>query len=183
MADGVLKKGVDSGALTFIPNRDSLGMGTRKSLGLGEFGDLIQALLDALVPTPLIGFWVELRDVLHRRPQQSQRLLRVLVAAVVEAVKKFLADHVQGVEQNLQRLAGYVHGRLRGTGRLGVLSDGVLQFFANADVVHDQTTGFVFPDPVGAGDGLHQPVAFHGLVHVQGVYRRRIEAGEPPVSA
>ena len=50
------------------------------------------------------------------------------------------------------------------------------------EVVHHQPAGLVAENPVDPGDGLHQTVAPHGLVHVHGVQTGCIEAGEPHVA-
>jgi hypothetical protein len=65
---------------------------------------------------------------------------------------------------------------------LGVVLEGFLQVLGDADVVHHQTPGFAAKDPVDAGDGLHQVVAAHGLIHIHGVEAGGIEAGEPHIA-
>ena len=65
---------------------------------------------------------------------------------------------------------------------VGILAEGALQVLGDADVVNDQTGGIVSEDPVHPGDGLHQPVALHGLVDVHGVHAGRVEARQPHVA-
>jgi hypothetical protein len=65
---------------------------------------------------------------------------------------------------------------------LGILREGVLEILGNADVVHDKAGGFVAKDAIDAGDGLHQAVAAHRLVHIHGVHAGRIEAGQPHIA-
>ena len=57
-----------------------------------------------------------------------------------------------------------------------------LQLVGQAEIVHHQAAGLVLEHPVDPGDGLHQPVAAHRLVHVHGVQAGRVEAGQPHVA-
>ena len=57
-----------------------------------------------------------------------------------------------------------------------------LQFVGNADVIHHQAALLVLEHAVHPGDGLHQVVALHGLVHIQGMHAGRVEAGQPHVA-
>ena len=90
-------------------------------------------------------------------------------------------QHVQFFEHHGQGFAG-VHRGLAPALAGGVLLHGGFQVFANADVVHHQAALLVFKDPVHAGNGLHQVVALHGLVHIQGVYAGRVKTREPHVT-
>jgi hypothetical protein len=56
-----------------------------------------------------------------------------------------------------------------------------LQPLGNADIVHNQTAGLAANHPVHAGDGLHQALALHGLVHIHRGHARRVEAGQPHI--
>ena len=51
-----------------------------------------------------------------------------------------------------------------------------------AEIVDDEAARLVPEHAVDAGDGLHQAVPAHRLVHVHGVQARRVEAGEPHVA-
>ena len=64
----------------------------------------------------------------------------------------------------------------------GILPERALEVLRDADVVHDQPRRLVAEDAVDAGDGLHQPVALHRLVHIHRVHAGRVEAGQPHVA-
>ena len=75
-----------------------------------------------------------------------------------------------------------VDGRLARAAALGVGGQRLLQLVGKAEVIDDQAAGLVLEDAVHAGDGLHQAVAAHRLVHVHRVQAGRVEAGEPHVA-
>ena len=77
---------------------------------------------------------------------------------------------------------GLVECRLAPAAALGVGGQRLLELVGESEVVHHQPAGLVAENPVDPGDGLHQPVAPHWLVHVHGVQAGRIEAGEPHVA-
>ena len=56
------------------------------------------------------------------------------------------------------------------------------QGFGHTEIVHHQAAGLIPEDPVDPGNGLHQGVAFHGLIQVHGVQRGDIEAGQPHIA-
>ena len=64
----------------------------------------------------------------------------------------------------------------------GILAERALEVLRDADVVHHQPGRLVAEHAVDAGDGLHQPVALHRLVHVHRVHAGRVEAGQPHVA-
>ena len=65
------------------------------------------------------------------------------------------------------------------SGGATVFGEGGSEAFEDAAVVYEQAVVFAFGDAVCAGDGLHQGVAAHGFVDVEGSEARNIEAGEP----
>ena len=111
------------------------------------------------------------------RHQQRQRIR--LEAAVVKSMHH-ATDDVQFFQQHRQRLMG-IHRGLTTTLCIGVGLQRRLQLVGNADVVHHQTAFLVAEHTVDTGNGLHQVVALHGLVHVHRVAAGRIEAGQPHV--
>ena len=60
----------------------------------------------------------------------------------------------------------------------GILSERALEVLRYADVVHDQPRRLVAEDAVDAGDGLHQAVALHRLVHIHRVHTGAQRIGE-----
>jgi hypothetical protein len=64
----------------------------------------------------------------------------------------------------------------------GILPKRALKVLRDADVVHHQTGGLVTEHAVDAGNGLHQPVAPHRLVHIHRVHTGRIESRQPHVA-
>ncbi len=95
--------------------------------------------------------------------------------AAVEAMQQA----AQNVELLLQYRIGFmgIHGRPSLALAAGVLLERGFQLIGDTDVVHHQTALLVLEHAVNSGNGLHQVVAFHGFVHVQGVNARRIETG------
>ena len=75
-----------------------------------------------------------------------------------------------------------VDGRLAGAAAVGVVGQGPLQLVGEPEVIDDQPAGLVLEDAVHAGDGLHQAVASHRLVHVHRVQARGVEAGQPHIA-
>ena len=57
-----------------------------------------------------------------------------------------------------------VHCGSTGPAALGVGGERLLKFVRQAEVIDDETAGFVPEDSIDVGDGLHQPVAAHRLV-------------------
>jgi hypothetical protein len=90
-------------------------------------------------------------------------------------------QHIQLFHQHAECLGRVDSGATSACG-VGVFLHRCFQLIANADVIHHQATLFVFEHPVDAGNRLHQVVALHGLVHVQGVDAGRVKAGEPHVA-
>ena len=147
-----------------------MGHGEREGLGELPHGD--QAALLAV----LLG-----QDVLLSSRQQSQPLLRRSgrPPGPVEAVEEAAADLV--LLQHHRHRFLLIDCSLPGAAALRVGGQGALEFMGQAQVIDDQTARLVPEDPVDAGDGLHQPVGAHRLVHVHGVQAGRVEAGEPHV--
>ena len=83
--------------------------------------------------------------------------------------------------QDLERLFG-LQRRLAFAFGVGVRLQGVLQFGRDADVVDDDSAGFVFEDSVHAGDGLHQVVIGHRFIDVHRVAAGSVEARQPHVA-
>ena len=63
----------------------------------------------------------------------------------------------------------------------GVVVHGLLERGGNAHIVHHQAALLIPENAVYAGDGLHQVVSGHGLVHVHGGQGRYVKTGEPHV--
>jgi hypothetical protein len=63
----------------------------------------------------------------------------------------------------------------------GILPKRALKVLRNADVVHDQTGRLVTEDAVDAGDGLHEPVSLHRLIHIHRMHTGGIESGQPHI--
>ena len=121
-------------------------------------------------------------NVFLRRGEQSQPFRRRAggPCGEVEAVQHGEAYLV--LLQHERDRFPLVHGGAAGAAALGVGGERLLEFLGQAEIVHDQTAGLVAEHAVDAGDGLHQAVAAHRLVHVHGVQARRVEAGEPHVA-
>ncbi|MOA12581.1 hypothetical protein D3C78_1325910 [compost metagenome] len=100
--------------------------------------------------------------------------------AVVEAVQQAAQD-IQLLLQHRVGLVG-IHGGAAPAFAGGVFLERGFQFVGDADVVDHQAALLVLEYPVHPRDGLHQVVALHRLVHVQGVHAGRIEAGQPHVA-
>ena len=100
--------------------------------------------------------------------------------AVVESVQQ-VAAHLQLLAELRVRRRGDVHVAVVGLVAGGVVLHGPLERTGDADVIHDQAALLAGVDPIHAGDGLHQVVAFHGLEHVHGRQARHVEAREPHV--
>ncbi len=98
----------------------------------------------------------------------------------VEAVEEAAADLV--LLQHQRDGLGLVERRLARAAALRVGRQRLLQLVGEAEVVHHQAARLVLEDAVHAGDGLHQPVPAHRLVHVHRVQARRVEAGQPHVA-
>ena len=67
------------------------------------------------------------------------------------------------------------------TPALGVGGQSCLEVLGQSQVVHHETARLVLEDPIDAGDGLHQPMPAHRLVHIHGVQAGRVETREPHV--
>ena len=66
--------------------------------------------------------------------------------------------------------------------RDGVLRQGVFQIIRNPDVIDDQAARLILEHPIDAGNGLHQIMARHRLVHIHRVHGRHIKAGQPHIA-
>ncbi len=62
-----------------------------------------------------------------------------------------------------------------------IVFHGFLESGGNADVVDNKTAFFVLKDAIDSGNGLHQVVAGHGLVHIHGSEARDIKPCEPHI--
>ena len=98
----------------------------------------------------------------------------------VEAVKQAAADLVF-LQHGPDRLA-LVDCGFPCSATVGVRRERLLEFVGESDVIDDEAARLVHEYPVDPGDGLHQPVAAHRLVHIHRVQARRIEAGKPHVA-
>ena len=96
------------------------------------------------------------------------------------AGRKHAVDDVQLFQQDGIGFLGAVGGGALALG-VGVGFQGLLELVGDADVIHHQPAGLVLEHAVYAGNGLHQVVALHGLVHIHGVTAGRIEAGQPHI--
>ena len=74
-----------------------------------------------------------------------------------------------------------VQRRLARAAAFSVSGESLPELVGQAQVVDYQATGLVLEHPVHPGDGLHQPVAPHRLVHVHRVEAGRVKAGEPHI--
>ena len=149
------------------------GVGHGQGKGAGEIGDgAQQAILTVCLR----------QDVLLGLGQQAQA--RGGIAAgpggPVETMEETAAD-VELFQEDGDGL-GLVDGRLPLAAALGIGGERAAQGVGQAEIIHDQAAGLVLEDAVDAGDGLHEAVALHGLVHIQGVERGRVEAGEPHIA-
>ncbi|MNG07065.1 hypothetical protein D3C84_903510 [compost metagenome] len=99
--------------------------------------------------------------------------------AEVEAMQQ-AAQHIELFFQQRIRLMG-IHRWPATAFAGGVLLECRFQLVGDADVIHHQAALLVLEHAVYPGDGLHQVVALHRLVDVQGVHARRIETGQPHV--
>ena len=122
------------------------------------------------------------QDVFLRRGEQGQSLAWPSRDPVrpVEAVEEAAADLVLFQHEG-NRLTLFDRG-FPGSAALGVAGERALELVREAEVVHHQTARLVAEYPVHAGNGLHEAVAPHRLVHVHRVKARRIEARQPHVA-
>ena len=98
----------------------------------------------------------------------------------VEAVQQSAADVVFFLHhRNRFRL---VDGGVSGAAALRIGGQRLLQVLGQPQVVDDQAAGLVLEHAVDAGDRLHQPMAAHRLVDVEGVEAGRVEAGQPHIA-
>ena len=120
-------------------------------------------------------------DVLLRRREQARAFggRAVDPRRVVEAMEQASAHLV--LLQHHGNSFGLVQRGTAGAAALGVGRKCAFEFVREAEVVHDEAARLVPEHPVHTGNGLHQPVAAHRLVHVHGVQARGIEAGQPHV--
>src|SRR5690554_1249707 len=96
------------------------------------------------------------------------------------AGRKHAVDDVQLLQQDGVGFLGTVGGGALALG-IGIGFQSLLELVGDADVIHHQPAGFVLEHAVYPGNGLHQVVALHGLVHIHGVTAGRIEAGQPHI--
>ena len=101
-------------------------------------------------------------------------------AGPVEAVEKIPADLDLAHEQADGLLLIDGGGTQAAAG--GVNGERLPQLVSQSEIIDDETAGFVFEDAVDAGDGLHEPVTFHGLVDVHGMQAGGVKAGEPHIA-
>ena len=66
--------------------------------------------------------------------------------------------------------------------KVGVFLEGEIHVFLNADVVHDQALVLAGIDAVDAGNCLDKAVLLDGLVDVDCVKCRYVEAGKPHIN-
>ena len=101
------------------------------------------------------------------------------------------ADQFKPVEQAATDLALLQHRGDRfilvessrsGAAALGVGRKRALEPAGETEIVDDKAARLVAEHAVDSGNRLHEPVAAHGLVGIEGVQARRIEAGEPHVA-
>ena len=122
-----------------------------------------------------------LEDVLLSRRQERQPLSRCTRGPLrpVEPMEE-RRDNLVLLQHERDGLL-LVDGRPPLAVTLRVVLQRLLQLVCEAEVVHDESAGFVVEDPVHTRDGLHQPMAAHGLVHIHRVQARGVEAGQPHV--
>ena len=65
---------------------------------------------------------------------------------------------------------------------LGIVVHGLFQGLCNADIVDDQATLLAREYTVHTGDGLHQVMPAHGLVHIHGSEGRHVKSREPHIT-
>ena len=75
-----------------------------------------------------------------------------------------------------------VDARAALTSALGVGRERLLQLVGQAEVIDHEAARLVLEDTVHAGNGLHESVATHGLVGVQGTEAGGVEARQPHVA-
>ena len=102
----------------------------------------------------------------------------------VVAVIKAMQQGAQDIEFLLQHRVGLmgIDGRLAPSFAGGVLLDGALELVGDPDVIDHQPALLVLEHPVHPCNRLHQVVALHRLVHIEGMHAGRIEAGQPHIT-
>ena len=100
--------------------------------------------------------------------------------AVVKAVAfgslgEHAVDDIELLQQDGKRLFGTVGRRTLALG-IGVGLQCLLQLVGDTYVIHNQPTWLVLKYPVHTGDRLHQVVALHRLIDVQGVAAWGVES-------
>ena len=116
--------------------------------------------------------------MVHHPRQQLQGVR--LITAVIKAVHH-ATQLVHLLQQARIGLVAVV-GRFASALGVGVILQRVFQFVGDTDVVHHQPAGLVLEYPVYPGDGLHQIVTAHRLVHIHGMAGGGIETGKPHVT-
>ena len=62
------------------------------------------------------------------------------------------------------------------------MASACFQLVRQAEIIHHQAARLVLENAVHTGDGLHQPVAAHGLVQIHRMQARRVKAGQPHIA-
>ena len=104
-----------------------------------------------------------------RRREQSEFFRRFAVRPFrpVEAVEMVAANFVFLQHDGDGFLL--VNRRPPVAAAFGVSGQCLLQLMRQAEIIHHQAARLVLENAVHAGDGLHQPVAAHGLVQIHGM--------------
>ena len=156
-----------------VADADRLLMWNGEREGLGE----LPHRGDAPVLTVLLR-----QDVLLRGGKQRQSFCRRPgdPRGPIEPVEEAATDLVL-LQHHGDRFILVERG-LPGAAALGIGRERAFQLVGEAQIVHDEAARLVPEHPVDAGDRLHQPVAPHGLVDIEGVQARCVEAGEPHIA-
>ena len=77
---------------------------------------------------------------------------------------------------------GLVERGLAGAAGFGVGRQRLLQFVGQTQIIDNQAAGLVLEHAIDPGDGLHEPMPAHRLVHVHGGEARRVETSQPHVA-
>ena len=154
-----------------MPRR--FGVGHGEGEGLGQLADGVEATFFAVLLC---------EDMLLGSRQQVQALLgrAGCPEGPVETVQQSAADVVLFLHDG----DGFrlVDGSAAGAAALGVGGERLLQVLGQTQVVDDEAAGLVLEDAVDTGDGLHQSMAAHWLIDVEGVEAGCVEAGEPHIA-
>ncbi len=111
--------------------------------------------------------------------RQFRRCIRIKIVLIFKLMKHLRYD-LQLLKHQINSLF-LSKSRISLTTRIRIKRKSLFQFCSYSKIIHDQSTRFIFINPVNPCYSLHQIMTFHRLIYIKRMQTRSIKTGKPHI--